>query len=218
MNIPAKRVCMQKNEYPCKESLYAKDEYPCKESLYAKDEYPCKESMEFHQAEIDRPESLKQFLDLVIPGKKEQVKSISIPQPIMLSAFPRKLIIPMQSGLAVHLHDHFASKYLIDIFHSMGFTKSYAEVRKYEMNAALIFDDHDLKIENTQNICFMADNVDHNPCNLYGRNTVHWMGMSLAVAPVLSDNQRVIPRSEVSNDQITGLTSDMVQSFNAEGV
>ena len=51
----------------------------------------------------------------------------------------------------------------------MGFTRSYSEVRKFEMNAALMFNDHDLKIENTQK----ADNVDHDPANLDGKNTVH---------------------------------------------
>ena len=126
-------------------------------------------------------------------------------------------MMPLQLGLAVHLHDYFASRYLIDTLHSMGFTRSYSEVRKFEMNAALMFNDHNLKIENTQNICFMVDNVDHDPANLDGKNTVHWMGMTLAVAPMIQDKHRVIPRSEVSNEQVANLTSHTVQTFNAEG-
>ena len=42
---------------------------------------------------------------------------------------------------------------------------------RYEKNAALIFNDHDLKINETQKMYFMADNIDHNPANLVGRNT-----------------------------------------------
>ena len=117
----------------------------------------------------------------------------------MQAAFPRKLMMPLQLGLAVHLHDYFASRYLIDTLHSLGFTRSSSEVRKFEMNAALMFNNHDLKIENTQKICFMADNVDHDPANLDGKNTFHWMGMTLAVAPLIPGKQRVIPRSDVSN-------------------
>ena len=51
----------------------------------------------------------------------------------------------------------------------MGFSKSYKEVRRYEKNVALIFN-------------------DHNPANLDGRNTVHWMGMTLAISPVCPGN------------------------------
>ena len=43
------------------------------------------------------------------------------------------------------------------------------------------------------------------------------MGMTLAVAPMIQGKQRVIPRLEVSNEQVANLTSNMVQTFNAEG-
>ena len=91
-------------------------------------------------------------------------------------------------------------------------------VRRYEMNVVLTFNDHGLKIDKKQTMYFMADNVDHNPANLDGRNTVHWMGMVLAVSPANSDNLRLVPRSEVSNEQLVNLTSNIVQTFNAEGL
>ena len=48
--------------------------------------------------------------------------------------------MPSQLGLAVHLHDHFASKYLIDTLHQLGFCKSYKEVRRYESEDQCIND------------------------------------------------------------------------------
>ena len=91
-------------------------------------------------------------------------------------------------------------------------------MRRYEKNAALIFNDHHLKINETQKMYFMTDNVDHNPANLDGRNTVHWMGMTLAISPVCPGNPRIIPRLEVSKDQIVNLTSNLDHTFNTEGV
>ena len=143
---------------------------------------------------------------------------MSMAHALMQATFPRKLMMPLQLGLAVHLHDQFASKYLMDFLYSMGFSKSYKEVRRCEKNAALIFNDHDLKINETQKMYFMADNVDHNPAHLDGRNTVHWMGMTLAISPVCPGNPRIIPRVEVSKDQIVSLTSNMVHTFNTEGI
>ena len=64
----------------------------------------------------------------------------------------------------------------------------------------------------------MADNVDHNPANLVGRNTVHWMGMTLAISPVCPGNPRIIPRLEVPKDQVVSLTSSMVHTFNTEEI
>ena len=79
-------------------------------SLCINDEYPSSEKMDIHQAEIYQPESLKQFLDLVIPGKKDVLKKrISIASCILQAVFPQKLMMPLQLGLAVHLHDYFAS-------------------------------------------------------------------------------------------------------------
>ena len=85
-------------------------------SLYVGDNYPSPQTLDFEKAEHDQPASLKNFMDIIIPGKKkEKVKKISIAQCIMQSAFPRKLMMPLQLCLAVHLHDYFASRYLNDL-------------------------------------------------------------------------------------------------------
>ena len=60
--------------------------------------------------------------------------------------------MPLQIGLVVRLHDHFASKYLIDTVHQLGFCKSYKEVRRYERSAALKFKQHNINITPTQKV------------------------------------------------------------------
>ena len=64
----------------------------------------------------------------------------------------------------------------------------------------------------------MADNVDHNPCNLDEKNTVHYMGMAMALTPFSNDTFRIVPRNDVSNDQQKKLISQMVKHFNMEGI
>ena len=41
------------------------------------------------------------------------------------ATFPWTLKMPLQIELVVHLHDHFASKYLVDTLYQLGFCKSY---------------------------------------------------------------------------------------------
>ena len=65
---------------------------------------------------------------------------MAIGHSIMQATFPRTFIMPLQIGLAVHLHDHFASKYLIDTLHQLGFCKSYKEVQRYESEDQCIND------------------------------------------------------------------------------
>ena len=65
------------------------------------------------------------------------MKCASIGQALMQAARPRVLIAPLQIGLAVQLHHHFASRFLIDSLHAQGFCSSYREVTPYERNAAM---------------------------------------------------------------------------------
>ena len=187
-------------------------------NVYVKDEYPHTNTMDFGHAEREVTQSLKYTMGLLIPGKEQSMRRMSIAHALMQAAFPPKLTMLLQLGLAVRLYDKFASRYLMDFLYSMGFSKSYKIVRRYKKNAALIFNDHDLKINETQKMYFMADNVDHNPANLDGMNTVHWMGMTLAISPVGPGNPRIIPRLEVSKGQVMNLTSNMVHTFNTEGI
>ena len=50
---------------------------------------------------------------------------------------PRVLLPPLQFGLGVQMHHHFASCFLIDSLHQHGFCCSYYEVQNYERGASL---------------------------------------------------------------------------------
>ena len=76
--------------------------------------------------------SLISFLFCLITNTDQSTKIAAIGRSIMQATFPRTLIMPLQIGLAVHLHDHFASKYFIDTLYQLGFCKSNKEVRLYE--------------------------------------------------------------------------------------
>ena len=126
--------------------------------------------------------------------------------------------MPLQIGLTVHLHDHFDYEYLIDTLYQLGFCRSCKEVRRYARSAALTFKQQDVSKTPSQKVQFIAGNLDHNPCNLDGKNTVHYMGMTMALTPFSDDtfvsSIGMIKWSTVSKD----LSSQMVQHFNMEGI
>lgn len=69
-----------------------------------------------------------------------QTKIASIGQAIMQAARPRVLLAPLQVGLGVQLHHHFASHFLIDSLHNYGFCCMLLvgqEVHHFERNAAI---------------------------------------------------------------------------------
>ena len=131
--------------------------------------YPSVNSMTLSIAEAVIPSSLKRFISCLISNKDQSKKIVAIGRSIMHTTFTRTLIMPLQIGLAVHLHDHFASKYLIHTLYQLEFRKSHKETRRYEKSAALTLKQHDVNITLTQEVQFSADKVDHNPCNVDGK-------------------------------------------------
>ena len=79
------------------------------------------------------PESLVLFLRELFSAKDADFKLCSIGQSIMQACYPRTMIAPLQLGLAVQLHHHFASKYLIDVLNSLVFCVSYTEVQTFNV-------------------------------------------------------------------------------------
>ncbi len=122
------------------------------------------------------PETLRVLLEGLIVGKGVQTKIASIGQAIMQAARPRVLLAPLQVGLGVQLHHHFASRFLIDSLHCHSFCCSYEEVHQFERNSVL---SHGTDIPNftSQFVQYIADNVDHNIRTLDGNGTFHGMGM-----------------------------------------
>ena len=79
----------------------------------------------------------------------------------MQAARPRVLLAPLQIGLGVQLHHHYASRFLIDTLHKHGFCCSYNEVHQFEQNAVLSYGT-DIPNYSSQFVQYVADNVDHN--------------------------------------------------------
>ena len=108
------------------------------------------------------PESLILLLDTLIVGVDKKLKIASIGQAIMQVTRPRVLIAPLQLVLAVQMHHHFGSRFLIDSLHRHGFCCSYSEFQMFERNA-VVTSGTELNIQDGD--CFLqhvADNVDHN--------------------------------------------------------
>ena len=119
---------------------------------------------------------MKLFLKTVFSGKETELKIASIGQAIAQAARPRTLLAPLQVGLAVQMHHHFASKFLTDSLCRHGFCSSYSEVKMFELS---VTNDHFLQ--------YVADNVDHNANTLDGYNIFHGMGIIAAITPALED-------------------------------
>ena len=112
-------------------------------------------------------------------------KFASIGQAIIQATRPRVLIAPLQVGLAIQMHHHFGSKFLIDSLNSHGFCSLYSEVKKFEVSAADAQDKEVPGFTPGQFVQFIADNVDHNVRTLDGANTFHGMSIIAVRSPEL---------------------------------
>ena len=126
--------------------------------------------------------SVKVFLEGIIMGKDVDLKRASIGQAIMQAARPRVLLAPLQIGLGVQLHHHFASRLLIDSLHRLGFCCSYQEVQRFGKNAA-VTQGTCIPNHTSEFVQYVADNVDHNLRTLDGNDTFHGMGLIATVTP-----------------------------------
>ena len=137
------------------------------------------------------PKSLKVLLTGLIAMKSGSVKIASIGQAIMQATRPRVLLAPLQLGLSVQLHHHFASRFLIDTLYQHGFCWSYNEVQQFEKNAVLSYGT-DIPHYSSQFVQYVADNVDHNIRTLDGNDTFHGMGMIAIVTPGTKNNNQIL--------------------------
>ena len=126
------------------------------------------------------------------------------------------LLAPLQIGLAVQLHHHFASRFVVDSLHHHGFCCSYQQVQEFERSAAL---SHGTDIPNFsyQFVQYAADNVDHNIRTLDGDNTFHGMGMIATVSPGVRSNNR-IPRMKVSLGDLASLGQVPIRFHKEESI
>ena len=137
------------------------------------------------------PISLRIFLQKLFLEKNSDTKIASIGQAIIQATRPRVLIAPLQEGLAVQMHHHFGSKFLIDSLNSHGFCSSYSEVKEFEVSAADAQDKEIPGFTPGQFVQFIADNVDHNVRTLDGANTFHGMGIIAVRSPEVRCNKPI---------------------------
>ena len=147
------------------------------------------------------PTSLKLMLEKLFSGKDTRKKVGSIGQAIMQAVRPRALMAPLQLGLAIQLHHHFGSRFLIDILYELGFGSSYSEVQRFECSAAVTRGTAIGDLTADDFVQYMADNVDHNSGTIDGHNTFHGMGMIATVTPARKLSTSV-PRAKVSFEEI----------------
>ena len=129
------------------------------------------------------PALLQTFLKTLFFGKDVNLKLASLGQAIVQATRPRAVIAPLQLGLGIQMHHHFALKFLIDTLHSHGFCSSYSTVQKYERSAAV---DQGTEIPGWIPVRFMqyvADNVDYNSRILDRSGTFHGMGIIATITP-----------------------------------
>ena len=155
------------------------------------------------------PSPLRLLLENVFVSKNSGKQIAFIGQSIMQQARPRALIMPHQVIVAIPMHHHFSSRYLIDSPNSMGFSSSYTEVIKFERNTAAFKGTDIDNLEDGAFIQFIADNVDHNGRTIDGFNTFHRMGIIASVTPTnnsannISSMRSKVPRLTISSDEIT---------------
>jgi len=147
------------------------------------------------------PEFLRLFLRILFVGKDVELQIASVGQAIVQAARPRVVLAPLQLGLGVQMHHHFASKFLIDSLHAHGFCSSYSTVQKYERSAAAT---QGTDIPSHIPGCFVqyaADNVDHNTRTLDGTGTFHGMGIIAMITPA-TKTTKPVPIKAVSAEEI----------------
>ena len=143
---------------------------------------------------------------MIFSERKADLKIASIGQAIVQAARPRVVIAPLQTGLAVQVHHHFASRFLLESLYSSGFCSSYAEVKTFEMSAACSHGTDIPGISPDHSLQYVADNADHNVRTIDGLGTFHGMGIIAAVTPGVKLN-RPVPRISATNEDLAAVSN-----------
>ena len=91
--------------------------------------YPSPDGMESYAKNVEYlPKSLCIFLDNLLVRKEKSVQLATIGLAIMQQVWSKALIVTLQLGLCIQVHQHFASMFLIDwlnkhfLFHTVKFS------------------------------------------------------------------------------------------------
>ena len=126
---------------------------------------------------------MRLFLRILFVGKDVELQIASVGQVIVQATRPRVILAPLQLGLGVQMHVHFASKFLINSLHAHGFCSSYLIVQKFEKRAAASHGTDIPGYTSGHFVQYIAENVDHNTRTLDGTGTFHGMGIIATITP-----------------------------------
>lgn len=176
-----------------------------KSAVQSKDIYPTTLEMNsLQETSAFLPKILRHFLDCLLVGKNKDVKALkvsSIGQALMQATRPKVLLAPLQLGLGVQMHSHFASRFLVDSLYKHGFSCSYSEIQNYQRSAATQSGTEIPGYIPGHFIQYTADNVDHNVRTLDGSGTFHGMGTIASITPKVA-SVSVIKRVTVTATDI----------------
>ena len=161
-----------------------------KTQVYNCSEYPSMDNME-----CMIPDSLYLFLDGVIKSKAAQAharRCTSIAHAIISACRPRSFISPILLAIAVYIYQKHASRELIDILSSLGFSDDYKEVQRM-VSSFIRNGDSSYNLKTFSQ--FVFDNADFNVATLTGRNTFHAMGGIACVTPHGNITTQSLPRN-----------------------
>ena len=177
------------------------------------EEYPKSNDVTLECALEYVPASVRCLLQHLLVGKDTRKQEPSSGHISVQGVRPRVAIAPLQIGLAIQMHHHFRSKFLVDILSAMGYCSSYSEVQRFEENAAssIAPDVLDGLHKPDKMVLFAAENVDHNIVTLGGKGTFHGMGRLAAVTPGNKVTHTVLRRKLSDLNTIDQTKVDIVE-------
>jgi hypothetical protein len=135
--------------------------------------YPsCEDVRDPQIARAWMPQLLQVFLDNLIchDGKKTALGHC-----IVQAVRPRTVTAPIPFALEITVDNICASKYLLNLLHTLGMSISYDEVRRFRQSVVRS-ESIDLPLLFPHSFTqYAADNVDHDACTLDGSGTLHAM-------------------------------------------
>ena len=131
--------------------------------------------------------SIRFLLLTLLQANNGETSIASVGQAIMLDTFPTLILVPLQLGLGVQIHQLFGSKFLIESLYSQGFSLPYAEILLFEKMCGCIPGYKYSRSGQASKLLMYAvtDNVDQNAKTMDGKNAFHGMGVIVVVAPCL---------------------------------
>lgn len=174
----------------------------------------------------DIPKTLTHFLhELIMKNKKGETKKIeakstAIAHAIMNVMRPRSFSSQLLLSLSVFLHRRYASKRLLDILSSFGFSAPYSDAVTYEVSTVYhpqprILPQPDVILQ------YAADNADINVSTTDGHNTVHIMGVISIISPsnaVVADMPIVKCKSKPNAKDLAAVSHVPLLTYENNGV